>query len=192
MRYFLIRSKNVESNISRNSNKKISITHSNLYRSIWIWTWAQSTSVYHWSRWILLSKFGEHRKIFPSERQQFKPSVIFLNDFSPIHPLRNVFHSGITGGPVSDEYQFLQFHMHWGSNELEGSEHVIDGVRYPGEVSSIRSDQILYSVYNRLELVTHCHLECQSIQNTRSSGCFRKFWWPDGFRYFIQGNIALI
>ena len=41
---------------------------------------------------------------------------------------------GITGGPVSDEYQFLQFHMHWGSNNLEGAEHVIDGVRLPGEV----------------------------------------------------------
>ena len=33
----------------------------------------------------------------------------------------------ITGGPVLDEYQFLQFHMHWGSNDNEGSEHVIDG-----------------------------------------------------------------
>jgi carbonic anhydrase len=40
----------------------------------------------------------------------------------------------ITGGPVPDEYQFLQFHMHWGSNDLEGAEHVIDGVRLPGEV----------------------------------------------------------
>jgi len=24
--------------------------------------------------------------------------------------------------------------MHWGSNDLEGAEHVIDGVRLPGEV----------------------------------------------------------
>ena len=42
----------------------------------------------------------------------------------------------ITGGPVVDEYQFLQFHMHWGTNDLEGAEHVIDGVRLPGEVGS--------------------------------------------------------
>lgn len=42
---------------------------------------------------------------------------------------------GITGGPVPDKYQFLQFHMHWGSNDLEGAEHVVDGVRLPGEVS---------------------------------------------------------
>lgn len=49
---------------------------------------------------------------------------------------------GITGGPVSDEYQFLQFHMHWGSNELEGAEHVIDGARLPGEVN--RDDLLLF------------------------------------------------
>ncbi|CAF3771005.1 unnamed protein product [Rotaria socialis] len=42
--------------------------------------------------------------------------------------------SRITGGPVVDEYQFLQFHMHWGANDLEGAEHVIDGVRLPGEL----------------------------------------------------------
>lgn len=35
---------------------------------------------------------------------------------------------------MNDEYQFLQFHMHWGSNDLEGSEHVLDGIRYPAEV----------------------------------------------------------
>jgi hypothetical protein len=40
----------------------------------------------------------------------------------------------ITGGPTIDEYQFLQFHMHWGSNDNEGSEHVIDGLRLPAEV----------------------------------------------------------
>ena len=40
----------------------------------------------------------------------------------------------ITGGPTRDEYQFLQFHMHWGSNDNEGSEHVIDGIRLPAEV----------------------------------------------------------
>ncbi len=40
----------------------------------------------------------------------------------------------ISGGPVPDEYQFLQFHMHWGLNDLEGAEHVVDGVRLPGEV----------------------------------------------------------
>jgi carbonic anhydrase len=40
----------------------------------------------------------------------------------------------ITGGPAMDEYQFLQFHMHWGADNDEGSEHVIDGIRLPAEV----------------------------------------------------------
>ncbi len=39
-----------------------------------------------------------------------------------------------------DEYQFLQFHMHWGSNDNEGSEHVIDGIRFPAEVRETRLD----------------------------------------------------
>ncbi|CAF1273650.1 unnamed protein product [Adineta steineri] len=43
-------------------------------------------------------------------------------------------YSYITGGPVLDEYQFLQFHMHWGSNDNEGSEHVVDGIRSPAEL----------------------------------------------------------
>ncbi|CAF3809278.1 unnamed protein product [Rotaria sp. Silwood1] len=43
-------------------------------------------------------------------------------------------YSYITGGPVLNEYQFLQFHMHWGANDNEGSEHVIDGVRLPAEL----------------------------------------------------------
>ncbi|CAF0909723.1 unnamed protein product [Adineta ricciae] len=43
-------------------------------------------------------------------------------------------HTYITGGPVLDEFQFLQFHMHWGANEHEGSEHVIDDVRSVAEL----------------------------------------------------------
>jgi hypothetical protein len=31
--------------------------------------------------------------------------------------------------------------MHWGSNDLEGAEHVIDGVRLPGEV---REDGVIF------------------------------------------------
>ncbi|CAF1243219.1 unnamed protein product [Rotaria sordida] len=43
-------------------------------------------------------------------------------------------YSYITGGPVLDVYQFLQFHMHWGINDYEGSEHVIDSIRLPAEL----------------------------------------------------------
>ena len=36
----------------------------------------------------------------------------------------------ITGGPLYDKkYHFLQFHLHWGSNDSYGSEHLVDGQR---------------------------------------------------------------
>ncbi|CAF0789762.1 unnamed protein product [Didymodactylos carnosus] len=54
--------------------------------------------------------------------------------------------SCITGGPVKDEYRFLQFHMHWGANDLEGSEHVVNGSRYPAELHIVNWNTTKYSV----------------------------------------------
>ncbi|CAF0841178.1 unnamed protein product, partial [Didymodactylos carnosus] len=51
----------------------------------------------------------------------------------------------VIGGPVRDEYRFLQFHMHWGPNELEGSEHVVDGSRYPAELHIVNWNTTKYS-----------------------------------------------
>ena len=37
----------------------------------------------------------------------------------------------MTGGPLNDKkFHFLQFHLHWGSNDSYGSEHLVDGQRY--------------------------------------------------------------
>lgn len=38
------------------------------------------------------------------------------------------------GGNLPDEYIFLQFHFHWGGTDARGSEHTIDGQRFPLEV----------------------------------------------------------
>ncbi|UJR31914.1 hypothetical protein I4U23_019388 [Adineta vaga] len=54
-------------------------------------------------------------------------------------------YSSITGGPVLDEYRFLQFHIHWGSNDLEGAEHVVDGIRLPGELHIVTWNTSRYS-----------------------------------------------
>ncbi|CAF4593137.1 unnamed protein product, partial [Rotaria sp. Silwood2] len=64
---------------------------------------------------------------------------IFETDENCCQTLENTGHSFQVSGqgyscPVLDEYQFLQFHMHWGANDNEGSEHVIDGVRLPAEL----------------------------------------------------------
>ncbi|XP_071540684.1 carbonic anhydrase 2-like isoform X2 [Panulirus ornatus] len=37
-------------------------------------------------------------------------------------------------GGLKGEYIFAQFHFHWGSDNTLGSEHTIDGVRYPMEL----------------------------------------------------------
>ncbi|KAM8836926.1 uncharacterized protein AB9W97_002363 [Spinachia spinachia] len=53
---------------------------------------------------------------------------------------------GISGGGLSENYDTLQFHLHWGSGaSLPGSEHTVDGKRYPIELHIVNSK----SSYNR-------------------------------------------
>ena len=40
----------------------------------------------------------------------------------------------LRGGPLTGSYRLRQFHLHWGSADDHGSEHVVDGVRYAAEV----------------------------------------------------------
>lgn len=50
--------------------------------------------------------------------------------------------SGITisGGGLSDSYDSLQFHLHWGNGtSAPGSEHTVDGKRYPMELHIVNS-----------------------------------------------------
>ncbi|XP_028450466.1 carbonic anhydrase 4-like [Perca flavescens] len=45
--------------------------------------------------------------------------------------------STISGGGLPTTYNALQFHMHWGNSEGPGSEHTINGERYPMELHII-------------------------------------------------------
>ncbi|KAF8386663.1 cah-5, partial [Pristionchus pacificus] len=40
----------------------------------------------------------------------------------------------ITGGALQGKYNLLQFHLHWGQKDHEGSEHKIGGLSYPAEL----------------------------------------------------------
>ena len=40
----------------------------------------------------------------------------------------------ISGGGLPGEFEFAQFHMHWGGNSDRGSEHTIDGKAYSMEL----------------------------------------------------------
>jgi hypothetical protein len=41
---------------------------------------------------------------------------------------------GVSGGPLKSLHYLWQFHMHWGSSDSEGSEHLISGNAFAGEV----------------------------------------------------------
>ncbi|XP_006257812.1 carbonic anhydrase 3 [Alligator mississippiensis] len=42
--------------------------------------------------------------------------------------------SVLRGGPLPGIYRLRQLHFHWGSSDDHGSEHVVDGVKYAGEL----------------------------------------------------------
>jgi len=42
--------------------------------------------------------------------------------------------SVLQGGPLSDKYQLVQYHVHWGRDCSTGSEHTVDGNCYPAEI----------------------------------------------------------
>uniref|UniRef100_A0A668TNZ9 Carbonic anhydrase n=1 Tax=Oreochromis aureus TaxID=47969 RepID=A0A668TNZ9_OREAU len=46
----------------------------------------------------------------------------------------------ISGGDLSEQYDSLQFHFHWGNgSSVPGSEHTVDGKRYPMELHIVNS-----------------------------------------------------
>ena len=45
----------------------------------------------------------------------------------------------VSGGGLVGSYKTVQFHLHWGPNNDEGSEHVVNGNAYPAEVRGARN-----------------------------------------------------
>lgn len=44
-------------------------------------------------------------------------------------------HVNISGGPLAYRYQFEEIYIHYGTENIQGSEHHIHGYSFPGEVS---------------------------------------------------------
>ena len=40
----------------------------------------------------------------------------------------------MTGSDFNDTYNLIRFHFHWGENNFQGSEHYLDGDKFPLEV----------------------------------------------------------
>lgn len=55
--------------------------------------------------------------------------------FNPTDSSRHILHGGALMG--KNKYEFLQFHFHWGSDDSHGSEHTVDGFRYPMEMHMV-------------------------------------------------------
>jgi carbonic anhydrase len=43
----------------------------------------------------------------------------------------------VSGGPLGDTYQLIQYHFHWGNDESSGSENQMDGTSYPLEMHMV-------------------------------------------------------
>lgn len=46
--------------------------------------------------------------------------------------------AALTGGPITGTYRLKQFHFHWGASDYRGSEHTVNGIKFPCEVGSSR------------------------------------------------------
>ncbi|XP_067652620.1 carbonic anhydrase 13-like [Haliotis asinina] len=56
--------------------------------------------------------------------------------------------SSISGGPLGDATHYLkQFHFHWGSSDLKGSEHKVDGEQYSAELHFVHWNANKYSTF---------------------------------------------
>lgn len=56
-------------------------------------------------------------------------------------------YSWLEGGPYRHKYQLEQFHFHWGRSSQHGSEHLLDGKSYSGELHFVHWNIELFSTF---------------------------------------------
>ncbi|KAG7211250.1 hypothetical protein KM043_010560 [Ampulex compressa] len=49
------------------------------------------------------------------------------------------------------EYEMQQFHFHWGAKNSRGSEHTVNGIRYPMEMHIVHKNKMYYNMSSALE-----------------------------------------
>ena len=47
----------------------------------------------------------------------------------------------VSGGGLTGEFNTVQFHLHWGKTNMNGSEHFLDGKPYAAEVSDVKNNR---------------------------------------------------
>jgi len=48
----------------------------------------------------------------------------------------------LTGGGLDGVYDFVNFHLHWGDNDAAGSEHLLNGQSYSGEIHLVHQNTV--------------------------------------------------
>ncbi|XP_064110885.1 uncharacterized protein LOC135218483 [Macrobrachium nipponense] len=69
--------------------------------------------------------------------------VLLNNDNGAVIVPSMEYNATVQGGPFETPYKFFHYHFHWGSPDTNGSEHTIDGKRYPGEIHMLVYNQSL-------------------------------------------------
>uniref|UniRef100_A0A8C5B9I0 Carbonic anhydrase n=1 Tax=Gadus morhua TaxID=8049 RepID=A0A8C5B9I0_GADMO len=114
----------------------------------WWWWWGWWRLVCHGNCLLLLDP-GHWAMLFPNcggLRQSpinIVTSQVHVN--TALHPLDfkgheskiNITSVRLTGGALPGNYRALQFHLHWGADGGPGSEHTIDGERFPMELHMV-------------------------------------------------------
>ncbi|OQR71310.1 carbonic anhydrase 7-like [Tropilaelaps mercedesae] len=65
------------------------------------------------------------------------PNIIVINNGHTIQLNSKDWSQRLSGGPLSGEYKLLQMHFHWGKDSYRGSEHTVNGKRYPIELHMV-------------------------------------------------------
>ncbi|XP_011307859.1 carbonic anhydrase-related protein 10 [Fopius arisanus] len=69
--------------------------------------------------------------------------VVFAVNYNDTrHPVN------ITGGPLSYRYQFHEIHLHYGMRDDIGSEHAVDGYKFPAEIQIFGFNSDLYNNFS--------------------------------------------
>lgn len=90
------------------------------------------TTLARWDKLMNPLKLTHHDKIHP---------VIVVNNGHSIQLNADNWLQRLSGGPLSGEYKLIQMHFHWGNDSYRGSEHTINGKRYPIELHMVHMHQ---------------------------------------------------
>ncbi|XP_036193349.1 carbonic anhydrase 13 isoform X1 [Myotis myotis] len=118
--------------------------------SLLSWGYAEHNGPVHWNQLFPIADGDQQSPIeIKTKEAKFDSSLRPLSikyDSSSAKIISNSGHSFnvdfddtedksvLRGGPLTGRYRLRQFHLHWGSTDDHGSEHVVDGVRYAAEL----------------------------------------------------------